>query len=88
MSKELTKNKLNSILKKYRAKLEQYNKEWEEVCRKKITRRIEGDKLIMTTPSIHDHEKHNSKGAKLFKDLMKEFDGYEIFTKPTKPFNK
>lgn len=81
---ELTKTKLNKILKKYRMKLEQHNKEWEELCRKKCSRKFEGDKVILTTPSIYDHEAHNSKGAKLFKDLMKEFDGYEVFPKKDK----
>lgn len=32
---ELTKTKLNKILKKYRVKLEQQNKEWEDLCAKK-----------------------------------------------------
>ena len=81
---ELTKTKLNKILKKYKVKLDQHNKEWEEVCRKKCTRKDEGEHIIMTTPSIYDHEKHNSKGAKLFKDLMQEFEGYEVFPKKQK----
>lgn len=80
---ELTKNKLNKILKKYRTKLEQHEKEWTDLCRKKITRKIEGDKLIITTPSIYDHEAYNSKGAQLFRDIMKEFEGYEVFPKKT-----
>jgi hypothetical protein len=78
---ELTKTKLNKILKKYRMKLEQHNKEWEELCRKKCKREDVGDKIVMTTPSIYDHERHNSKGSQLFKDLMKEFEGYEVFPK-------
>ena len=78
---ELTKSKLNKILKKYKVKLEQHNKEWEELCRKKCKSENVGDKIIMTTPSIYDHERHNSKGATLFKDLMKEFEGYEVFPK-------
>lgn len=81
---ELTKTKLNKILKKYRMKLEQHNKEWEELCRKKCKSENVGDKIIMTTPSIYDHERHNSKGAQLFKDLMKEFEGYEVFPKSDK----
>ena len=81
---ELTKTKLNKILKKYKVKLDQHNKEWEEVCRKKCTRKDEGEHIIMTTPSIYDHEKHNSKGATLFKDLMQEFEGYEVFLKKQK----
>jgi len=78
---ELTKTKLNKILKKYRMKLERHNKEWEELCRKKCKREDVGDKIVMTTPSIYDHERHNSKGSQLFKDLMKEFEGYEVFPK-------
>lgn len=81
---ELTKTKLNKILKKYKVKLEQYNKEWEELCRKKCKREDVGDKIVITTPSIYDHERHNSKGATLFKDLMKEFEGYEVFPKKVK----
>jgi hypothetical protein len=81
---ELTKTKLNKILKKYRVKLEQHNKEWEELCRKKCKSENVGDKIVMTTPSIYDHERHNSKGAQLFKDLMKEFEGYEVFPKNEK----
>lgn len=79
---ELTKTKLNKILKKYRIKLEQYNKEWEDVCRKKCnTEDIGNGQVKITTPSIFDHEKHNSKGAQLFKNLMAEFENYEVFTK-------
>jgi len=81
---ELTKSKLNKILKKYKVKFEQHNKEWEEICRNKCKREFEGDKVIITTPSIYDHERHNSKGATLFKDLMKEFEGYEVFPKKIK----
>ena len=81
---ELTKSKLNKILKKYKVKLEQHNKEWEELCRKKCKSENVGDKIVMTTPSIYDHERHNSKGATLFKDLMKEFEGYEVFPKKIK----
>lgn len=81
---ELTKSKLNKILKKYRIKLEQHNKEWEELCRKKCKSENVGDKIVLATPSIYDHERHNSKGATLFKDLMKEFEGYEVFVKKGK----
>lgn len=81
---ELTKTKLNKILKKYRMKLEQHNKEWEELCRKKCKSENVGDKIVMTTPSIYDHERHNSKGATLFKDLMKEFEDYEVFPRKVK----
>ncbi len=81
MSKELTKTKLHKILKEYRFKLEQHNKEWEEVCRKKCKHEEVGEYIKITTPSIYDHERHAIKGDKLFKDLMKEFDGYEVFNK-------
>lgn len=81
---ELTKTKLNKILKKYRIKLEQHNKEWEELCRKKHSIKEVGEMIEITTPSIYDHERHNSKGATLFKDLMKEFEGYEVFPKNDK----
>ncbi len=78
---ELTKSKLNKILKKYRIKLEQLDKEWEAVCKKKYRTEVEGDKLNVYTPTIYDYQKHTSKGAKLFKDLMAEFEGYEVFPK-------
>jgi len=78
---ELTKSKLNKIIKNYRVKLEQHNKEWDEICRKKCKWEDDGEHIIMTTPSIYDHEKHNSKGLKLFKDLMAEFEGCEVFPK-------
>lgn len=81
---ELTKSKLNKILKKYRIKLEQYNKDWEELCRKKCKHENIGDKIVMTTPTIYDHEKHNSRGAQLFKNLMAEFEDYDIFPKNKK----
>jgi hypothetical protein len=81
---ELTKTKLNKILKKYREKLEQHNKEWEELCRKKCSSKDIDNMIEITSPSIYDHERHNSKGAKLFKDLMKEFEGYEVFPKNDK----
>jgi len=81
---ELTKTKLNKILKTYRFKLEQHEQEWEELCRKKCKREIDGENITITTPSIYDHERHNCKGAKLFKDLMQEFEGYEVFPKKEK----
>lgn len=81
---ELTKSKLKKILKKYKVKLEQHNQQWEELCRKKCTRRFEGDQVILTAPTIYDHESHNAKGSQLFKDLMKEFEGYEVFPKKGK----
>ena len=81
---ELTKTKLNNILKKYRFLLEQHNKEWKKLCINKCKHEVEGEHIIIATPSICDQEIHNSVGAKLFKDLMKEFDGYEVFPKKNK----
>ncbi len=75
---ELTRTKLHKILKKYRIKLEQHNKDWEQVCRKA---RLKSTDEHIALPSIYDHESHNSKGSQLFKDLMKEFEGYEVFPK-------
>lgn len=82
---ELTKTKLNKILKKYRIKLEQHNESWDALCKKKYKRKDLGNgQFEMTTPSIYDHESHNSKGASLFKDLMTEFENYEVFPKKQK----
>ncbi len=81
---ELTKTKLNKILKKYKVKLDQHNKAWDDLCKRKCKSENVGDKIVMTTPSIYDHESHNSKGATLFKDLMAEFEGYEVFPKKQK----
>jgi len=84
MNRELTKTKLNKILKKYRTKLEQHNKEWSDLCskiRKENPIEEDGDMITIVTPSIYQHESHNSKGAKLFKNLMEEFEGYEVFPK-------
>lgn len=78
---ELTKTKLNKILKKYRLKLEQHNKEWEQICKKKCKSETIGEHISITAPNIYDHERHNSKGAQLFKDLMAEFERYEVFPK-------
>lgn len=78
---ELTKSKLNKILKKYRVKLEQHEQEWKDICKDKHTIEHQGEMIKVTTPSIFDHERHNSKGAKLFKDLMNEFKDYEVFPK-------
>ena len=75
---ELTKTKLNKILKTYREKLERHEKEWRETCHK-IMKENNSEKMVL--PSIYVHEAHNSKGAQLFKDLMKEFEGYEVFPK-------
>jgi hypothetical protein len=85
MAKELTKTKLHNILKKYRAKLDQHNKEWESVCRKKCKRVIEGDRISVTTPSIYECNEHTSKGDRLFKALIAEFDEYEVFPKNKQP---
>ena len=79
---ELTKTKLNKILKKYKVKLEQHEKSWQELCRKKMVRTDLGNGQFSTTmPSIYDHENHNSKGSQLFKDLMAEFENYDVFPK-------
>jgi len=79
--KELTKTKLNKILKKYRAKLEQHDKEWEELCNKLRLQSTETEKAL---PTIYQHERYNSKGAQLFRELMNEFEGYEVFPKNKK----
>lgn len=78
---ELTKTKLNNILKKYRQKLEQHEKEWEETCKKARARNTE---THIALPTIYEHEAHNSKGNQLFKALMKEFEGFEVFPKKEK----
>ena len=78
MTKELTNTKLHKVLKKYRAKHEQHNREWEEICRKVSERNTSG-KIYL--PTIYQHEAHNSKGYRLFKDLMQEFEGYDVFPK-------
>lgn len=82
---ELSKTKLNKILKNYKVKLEQHNNQWQSICRKAakndittethITRHFPSDKETLT---------HVLKGDKLFKDLMKEFDSYEVFPKKVK----
>ena len=82
---ELSKTKLNKILKKYKEKLEQHENEWKGICKKAgkndittethITRHFPSDRQTLT---------HVLKGDKLFKDLMKEFDGYEVFPKKVK----
>lgn len=79
---ELTKTKLNKILKKYRIKLEQHEQEWKDTCHKIIKDNSEENGMVL--PSIYVHEAHNSKGSKLFKDLMQEFEGYEVFPKKKK----
>lgn len=76
---ELTKTKLNNILKKYSIKLDQYNKEWDDLCRQKSKTTTRGIKVIVATPTIFDHEQHASKGAQLFKDLMSELGQYHVF---------
>ena len=73
---ELTKTKLNNILKKYRAKLEQHEKEWVEICKKA--------RLKTGLPTIYEHESYNSKGNQLFKALINEFEGYNVFERGEK----
>lgn len=36
----MTPDKLNSIIKKYRSKLDQYDKEWETICRIKYKKKL------------------------------------------------
>lgn len=80
---ELTKSKLHKILKKYRTKLIQHNNEWKELC-DNCKREDKGDKRIILGPSIYDHERYNSKGNKLFSDIMSEFEQYDVFPKNKK----
>lgn len=75
---ELTKTKLNKILKRYRVKLEQHEKEWQETCRKA---RLKSTETHIALPTIYEFESHNSKGNQLFKALMEEFEGCEVFPK-------
>ena len=82
---ELSKTKLNKIIKKYKEKLEQHENEWKVICKKAgkndittethITRHFPSDRQTLT---------HVLKGDKLFKDLMKEFDSYEVLPKKVK----
>lgn len=78
---ELTKTKLNNILKKYRKKLEDHEQEWIEICKKA---RMSSTDDYIVLPTIYDHEHHNSKGNQLFISLMKEFEKYEVFPKKDK----
>jgi hypothetical protein len=78
---ELTKSKLNQILKKYKHKLEQHDKEWEEICQKYRKKSTENEIL---SPTIYDHESHSSKGSQLFRELVNEFEKYEVFPKKNK----
>ncbi|MFA6889284.1 MAG: hypothetical protein WC254_07355 [Candidatus Woesearchaeota archaeon] len=78
---ELTKTKLHNILKKYKAKRDDLDKEWKELCKKKCKTENVDNKVIFTTPTLLDHEQYNAKGNKLFHDLIEEFDGYDIFPK-------
>lgn len=78
---ELTKTKLNKILKKYKIELEKLDKDWQDTCKKVRMRNTE---THIALPTIYEHERHNSKGSQLFKNLMKEFEGYEVFPKKTK----
>jgi len=77
MKKELTKTKLNKILKKYRLELDYHEKSWKDLCKKRRSESTKEDMIMM--PNIYDHEKHNSKGNQLFKNLMSEFEEYEVF---------
>lgn len=77
---ELTKTKLHKILKKYKVKLEQHDQEWKDLCNK-LSKSRGGNTFTYDLPDIYEHERHNSKGAKLFKELMSEFEDYKVFPK-------
>lgn len=82
---ELSKTKLNKILKKYKVKLEQHENEWKELCRKASKNDVTTETHIERySPSERQTLTHVLKGDKLFKDLMKEFDSYEVFPKKVK----
>jgi len=82
---ELTKTKLHKILKKYNQKLERHNQDWKDLCEKLPKNKDNGDGTFMySMPSIYDHERHHSKGSQLFKDIMAEFENYEVFPKKQK----
>jgi hypothetical protein len=79
---ELTKTKLHKILKNYKVKLEQLDKEWEAICRKAGKNDITTETHITRHfPSDRESLTHALKGHKLFKDLMNEFECYEVFPK-------
>lgn len=82
MKKELTKTKLHNILKKYRLERELLEKDWEKTCQKVSMRSTE---TSIAVPSIYQHEAHSSKGRRLFMDIMKEFDGYDVFPEKDEP---
>jgi hypothetical protein len=81
---ELTKTKMHNILKKYRAAREQLNKDWSDTCRRVNMRSTE---THIALPSIYEFEAQSSKGSALFINLMKEFDGYEVFPKKNNKIN-
>lgn len=80
MKKELTRTKLNNILKKYKQRLATHEKEWEDLCAKYHSKNIK-EKSIFYTPSIFEHQSHTSAGDKLFKNIMAEFEEYYVFHK-------
>ena len=70
----MTDSKLHKIIKKYKIELERHNKSWEDVCRRAREKSTD-------TPTIYEHEGHNSHGNQLFKRLMEELSEVEIFNK-------
>ncbi len=61
---DLTKTKMNNIIKKYKKKFEQHEKEWVYIC--KMARKKNG------LPTVYEHERYNSKGNQLFKALIND----------------
>lgn len=85
---ELTKTRLHKILKNYKVKLEQLNKDWESTCRKVGKNDITTETHITRHfPSDRESLNHALKGSKLFRDLMNEFENYEVFPKKSKLLN-
>lgn len=88
MTKELSKTKLNKILKKYRQKLEDHDKEWKSICAKAMSKfrnqDPESKDIIIAGPTLAQHERHNSKGFQLFKEMMAELEPYDVFPKKEK----
>lgn len=82
---ELSKTKLNKILKKYKVRLEQHEEEWKSICRKAGKNDITTETHVTRHfPSERESLTHALKGDKLFKELMKEFESYDVFPKNIK----
>lgn len=80
MRKELTRTKLNNILRKYKQRLATHEKEWEDLCAKYHSKNIK-ENSIFHTPSIFEHQSHTSAGDKLFRNIMAGFAEYDVFPK-------